>query len=98
MVMRWKRWRKYRRRVWESKADVTDGGERCLSLYNIYIYSLYRAPTPPSAFSAVTERVFEQVENEHNEDENSNMADHRFGTDQMKIQLSPARAAPWVDV
>jgi hypothetical protein len=33
--------------------------------------------------------VFAQVENEHSEDENSNMADHRFGMDQMKIQLSP---------
>jgi len=36
LTVRWKRWRKDRRRVWESKADVTDGGERCLSLYNIY--------------------------------------------------------------
>lgn len=33
--------------------------------------------------------MFAQVENEHDEDENSNMADRRFGTGQKKIQLSP---------
>lgn len=81
---------------WGIERDGAVGSERGIrrSLVFIYIHLIYQSSPLPLPFSAVTERVFAQVENErtHNTQRRWKLKhgrDRRFGTGQKEIQLSP---------